>query len=148
MKTLTLQRLMVSFEETRHYHIAAALLETDPDRQSCARRLAYRAAAVLDAIHFELLAREEGSGRTVVETRRADRYLQHLLEEFLDMREPTGGSPEPALAMGTSRPRLGHAAPAAIAFAGRSPPAPADDDAGGRVPGRSLVSLRERRRHA
>lgn len=148
MKTLTLQRLMVSFEETRHHHIAAALLETDPGRQSCARRLAYRAAAMLDAIHFELLAREQGSGRTVVEARRADRYLQHLLEEFLDMRELIGGLPEPALAVEPSRARLRHSAPAAIASADQPGPAPPDGAAGDRAPCRSLVRSERRRRHA
>lgn len=87
MKTLTLQRLMVSFEETRHYHTASALLETDPERQAQARHLAWRAGAVLDAIRFELSARETRHVRTTVESQRADHYLRHLLEEFLDLRE-------------------------------------------------------------
>lgn len=105
---------------------------------------------MLDAIHFELLAREPGSGRTPVEARRADCYLKHLLEEFLDRRELTGGPPETVLDPATpaERARGDRAGEVAIAFAGEPDPAQPNAAAGDRVPDRSLIRDERRRRHA
>lgn len=104
MKTLTLQRLAISLEAERRYHVASALLEADPDRQSWGRHQAYRDGAMLDAMHFELCAREAHSGRSAGEAQRADRYLQRLLEDFLDFCErdrtpaPEDSPPDPSCA--------------------------------------------------
>lgn len=91
MKTSTLRQLVDSLTDVRHYHLASALLESDPERQSRERDQAHQAGAVLDAIRFELSARDARNGRTTDAALHADGYLHRLLADFLglgDLGEP------------------------------------------------------------
>lgn len=107
MKTSTLRQLADSFTEVRHYHLASALLESNPSRQSRERDKACRVATILEAIRFELSARETRSGRTQDAAHRAERYLQRLLEDFLTLGDLEGVRPVPLVAPACAPPGAG-----------------------------------------
>lgn len=96
MKTSTLRQLLESLTEVRYYHLASTLLESDPARQSRDRDRAYRVGAILDAIRFELSAREACDARPQDAARRAEHYLQRLLEDFLALGDLEGVQPSHA----------------------------------------------------
>ncbi|MGH8192512.1 MAG: hypothetical protein ACREP2_13835 [Rhodanobacteraceae bacterium] len=98
MKTSTLQHLVDSLTGVRQHHLASALLESDPAHQSRELDQADKVGAVLDAVRFELAARDAPSGRMTDVARRAEHYLQRLLADFLEPgeREETPPTASPA----------------------------------------------------
>lgn len=95
MKTPTLRQLIVSLADVQRVHLASALLESGSARQSRERHEAYRIGTILHVLRFELSAREPVDRRSTEATCRADRYIEHLLDNFFDTRELGGINAHP-----------------------------------------------------
>ncbi|MGH8111700.1 MAG: hypothetical protein ACREPF_03015 [Rhodanobacteraceae bacterium] len=87
MKTPTLRPLVSRLTDALHHHLVSALLEPDPARHSQERERAYKAAGALDAIRCELSVRITRNRRTSEDARRATRYLQRYVRDFLELVE-------------------------------------------------------------